>query len=74
METNQIDLNDLFSLQDLVARHPRVLSVATLRHQLRSRDTNGLARAVVQIGKRLFVSESRYQRWISETAENREAA
>lgn len=74
MEANQIDLNDLFSVPDLVARHPRVLSLTALRYQLRNRATNGLVRAVVPIGKKLFISESRYQQWLAETAEAQQEA
>lgn len=74
VEANQLDLNELFSLEDLAARHPRILSVTILRYQLRNRDINGLARAVVPIGKKLFISESRYQQWLSETANTQAAS
>ncbi|UIF87809.1 hypothetical protein [Cupriavidus sp. UYPR2.512] len=74
MSTNQIDLNDLFSVSELAARHPRVLSVLILRYQLRSRASNGLAKACVKIGKKLLISERRYQEWLSEQAGAQEAA
>ncbi|MCK4130782.1 hypothetical protein [Ralstonia pseudosolanacearum] len=68
MQTNQIELSDLFTVQELAARWPKILSVLTLRYQLRNRDSNGLSRAVVRIGKKLLISESRYQQWLAETA------
>ncbi|MDO3558275.1 hypothetical protein [Ralstonia pseudosolanacearum] len=68
MQTNQIELTDLFSVQELAARHPRVLSVLALRYQLRNRHANGLAKACVKIGKKLLISETRYQTWLSEQA------
>lgn len=66
--TNQIELSDLFTVQQLAARHPNVLTVLMLRYQLRNRETNGLKRAVVRIGKKMFISESRFQQWLAETA------
>ncbi|AUS44753.1 hypothetical protein CYD94_21710 (plasmid) [Ralstonia solanacearum] len=68
MQTNQIELTDLYSVGELAARHPRILSVLTLRYQLRNRDANGLAKACVKIGKKLLISERRYQEWLAETA------
>lgn len=67
MHTNQIDLNDLYNVHDFAARHPKILSVQTLRYQLRFRDVNGLCKACVQIGKKLLISERRYQEWLAET-------
>lgn len=68
MQTNQIDLSDLYSVGELAARHPRILSVLTLRYQLRNRESNGLARACVKIGKKLLISEQRYQEWLAEAS------
>lgn len=67
MQSNQIELNDLFNVYDFAARHPKILSVQTLRYQLRFRETNGLRNACVQLGKKLLISERRYQEWLSET-------
>ncbi|MDO3553085.1 hypothetical protein [Ralstonia pseudosolanacearum] len=69
MQTNQIELSDLYTVQQLAARYPHILSVLTLRYQLRNRDANGLAKACVRIGKKLLISHSRYQAWLAETAE-----
>ncbi|MHC6051943.1 hypothetical protein ACYT84_09270 [Ralstonia solanacearum] len=68
MQTNQIELSDLFTVKELAARWPKILSVLTLRYQLRNRDNNGLSKAVVRIGKKLLISESRYQQWLAESA------
>lgn len=38
-----IPLDDLYSVEDLAARHPNVLTVQALRWQLRSREQNVLA-------------------------------
>jgi hypothetical protein len=64
MQTNAIDLAGLFSAPELAARHPRILSEATLRYQLRSRETNGLGKACVRIGKKLLISECGYRAWL----------
>lgn len=63
------ELGDLRAIEALAAEHPDILSVSTLRWQLRHRDTNGLAAACVQIGKRLLISKSRYEHWLAAQAE-----
>ncbi len=67
MSHQQIELSDLYSVLEFAARHPTTLSVNTLRYQLRFREVNGLARACVQLGKKLLISERRYQEWLAET-------
>ncbi|MGY3551199.1 hypothetical protein [Bradyrhizobium sp. USDA 4469] len=74
MQANTIDLGDLFSIEEFVARHPRILTRATLRYQLRDRVHNGLSRAVIRVGKKLLISETRYQAWLSEQAAAQDAA
>lgn len=73
MQTNQIDLNDLFSVSELAARHPRILSTTILRYQLRHRASNGLSKCCVRVGKKLLISERLYQGWLGEQA-GKEAA
>jgi hypothetical protein len=63
-----ISLDDLESVEDLAARYPRKLTVATLRWQLRHRDTNGLAVACVPVGKKLLISRNRYEQWLATRA------
>lgn len=62
---NAVALDDLHSIEDLAAQYPKILSVPTLRWQLRSRDKNGLAQCCVQLGKKLLISKTRYERWLS---------
>ena len=61
-------LLDLATVQGLAAEHPQLLSVPTLRWQLRHRDENGLATACVRVGKKLLISRSRYEIWLSSRA------
>lgn len=69
MTTQSIDLNDLYSVADYAERYPRILSQHMLRYQLRNRDENGLGAACVRIGKRLLISDTRYQQWLAKAQE-----
>lgn len=62
---NTIDLADLRTVAELAAEYPSVLSVWTLREQLRRRHKNGLAAACVPVGRRLLISKSRYEQWLA---------
>lgn len=61
----QIELSDLRTVGQLAAEFPAILSVPTLRWQLRDRDSNGLSRACVKLGKKLLISKTRYQAWLA---------
>jgi len=63
-----VQLSDLYPIEGLVAAYPALLSTATLRWQLRHRDTNGLASACVRIGKKLLISKPRYEAWLATRA------
>lgn len=63
-----IPLEDLMTIEDLAAAFPRFLTVPALRWQLRNRETNGLAAAVVPLGKRLLISKTRYEQWLGTRA------
>ncbi len=63
-----IALDDLDTVEGLAERYPRLLSVPTLRWQLRHRDSNGLAQACVPVGKKLLISRSRYEVWLASRA------
>jgi hypothetical protein len=67
--TDTLQLEDLHSIQELAARFPEILSVPTLRWQLRHRQDNGLASACVSVGKKLLISKSRYEQWLALRAE-----
>jgi hypothetical protein len=62
--TGAIDLDDLHTVEGLVSQHREILTVPTLRWQLRHRDTNGLASACVRVGKKLLISRQRYEAWL----------
>jgi hypothetical protein len=72
-QNDAITLDDLFTVSELAATS-RHLKEATLRWQLRNRDINGLAAACVQIGKKLLISKSRYERWLATQIGGRAAA
>ena len=55
-------------MEGLAAAHPKILTVPTLRWQLRHRDSNGLALACVSVGKKLLISRSRYEAWLATRA------
>jgi hypothetical protein len=63
-----IDLDDLHTVESLAGQFPRLLTIPTLRWQLRHRDTNGLAPACVRVGKKLLISRARYQSWLASRA------
>lgn len=67
-QNSVIALNDLHTIDELVAQHPKILSAFTLRWQLRHRDENGLAVCCVKIGKKLLISKSRYEQWLASRA------
>lgn len=67
--TATVRLDDLYTVEQLAAAHPRLLTVQALRWQLRHRDTNGLAGACVRIGKKLLIDKSRYQAWLAQRGE-----
>lgn len=63
-----IALDDLDTVEGMAARYPRLLTVPTLRWQLRHRDTNGLAPACVAVGRKLLISRTRYEAWLATRA------
>lgn len=66
--TGAIALDDLDTVEGLAGRYPHLLSVPTLRWQLRHREQNGLAQACVSVGKKLLISRSRYEIWLASRA------
>ena len=71
-----IALDDLFTVEELVALHPKVLSVNTMNWHIRRRNKNGLAHACVKgLRRKLLISKSRFERWLAtQTEEGRAAA
>jgi hypothetical protein len=68
MENDAITLDDLYTVEDLAKRYPKTLPAKTLAWQVRNREQNGLAPAVVHVGKRLLISKSRYEHWLATQA------
>lgn len=60
-----IPLDDLRTPESLAAERPDLLTGALIRHQMRSRDKNGLAYACVPSGKRVLISKTRYEAWLA---------
>ena len=65
-----LQLDDLHDIEELASKYPRILSVQTLRWQLRDREKNGLAPACVRVGKKLLISKVRYEQWLTARAGN----
>lgn len=63
-----LSLNDLYTVDQLAAAFPNILSVPALRWQLRHRDENGLAAACVRVGKKLLLHRPRYEAWLATKA------
>ena len=68
--TNPIPLDDLYSVEDFPSTNPKVLTLATLRWQLRSRRDSGLSSACVRVGHRIMISKSRYEQWLATQVES----
>lgn len=65
-----IALDDLFTVEELVAQHPKVLSINTMNWHIRHRDKNGLADACVKgLRRKLLISKSRFERWLATQTE-----
>ena len=63
-----IRLDDLKTIETLAEENPQFLTVPLLRWQLRHRQQNGLANCCVKVGKRVLISQSRYEQWLSANA------
>jgi hypothetical protein len=62
-----MSLSDLYTVEQLAAEFPNILTVPALRWQLRHRDENGLAPAgvCVRVGKKLLLNRPRYEAWLA---------
>jgi hypothetical protein len=60
-----VSIQDLTTVDGLVASNPTAFSVSVLRWQLRHRHESGLAAACVKVGKRILISRSRYEAWLA---------
>lgn len=66
--TTTLPLADLATVEELARENAAILTVPTLRWQLRHRDTNGLAPACVRLGKKLLIYRTRYAAWAAARA------
>lgn len=64
-QRERVALDDLLSIKELAGLHPTALTVSSLRWYLRHRHENGLARACVPLGKKLLISKSRFESWLT---------
>jgi len=62
---DSFSLDDLNTVEELAAQYPKLLTVPTLRWQLRHRDENGLAPACVKGGKKLLLHRPTYEAWLA---------
>ena len=68
-DTNgSLAISDLKTIEGLVDENPQALSITTVRWQLRHRHVNGLSQCCVRSGKRILISKSRYEHWLSSQA------
>jgi hypothetical protein len=72
--SENISLDDLHSVESFAQKYPALLTVQTLRWQLRHRDRNGMAQCCVALGKKLLISKSRYESWLAGQAGKGRAA
>ena len=65
---NQPKIDDLYRIEDFIARHENFLSIGQLRTHLLHRDTNGLAEigAVIKLGRIIFINEPKMLEWALE--------
>lgn len=60
-----ISLDDLHTVDEFAAKHPNILTKATLQWQLRFRDKNGLEKACIKLGRKLLIHGPSYELWLA---------
>lgn len=63
-EVKDFDFRDLRTVEALGQENPAVKP--SLRWWLEQRDRNGFAACTVQVGKKIFIHEPRFNRWLSD--------
>ena len=58
-----MDNPQFFTVDQFSKKYP-AFSISSLRWLLFHRDTNGLAAAVIQLGRRLLIDESAFVEWL----------
>lgn len=75
VQSDTIAIDDLFTVEELAAAYPKVLTVATLRWHIYNRKKTGFDVACVKgLGRKLLISKSRFERWLASQTESRRAA
>ena len=54
---------ELMSLEETAKQYP-VFTVAALRWQLHRRSTSGLSKAIVKVGRRIYVDSTAFEAWL----------
>ncbi len=72
-ESNTPDLSEYETPESLVKLSDGKISLAQIRWSLRFRNDNGLNKAVVKMGKRLYIHRPTFMKWFAAGA-NRGAA
>jgi len=67
-DNQPITIDDLVTVEGIVAANPEALTVAAVRWQLRYRHENGLHACCVKVGKRVLISRRRYEQWLATRA------
>ena len=67
-DTPAIALADLRTIDQLVEAHKSILTHNAVRWHLRDREHNGLAPAVVRLGRNLLISQARFEQWLETRA------
>jgi hypothetical protein len=65
---DSIELESLIPVQQIADRYPAIFSRTTVAWLMRSRDENGLAQAVVRIGRKDFIHKPTFERWLARRA------
>lgn len=63
-EINIHDLSELDTIDELTARYPEKFTKSQLQWALRFREDNGLDRAVVKLGRRLYLHRPTFMHWL----------
>ncbi len=63
-----IELESLIPAGEIADRYPSIFSRTTVAWLMRTRDQNGLAQAVVRIGRKDFIHKPSFERWLAQRA------
>jgi len=61
---------ELMTLQQATEQYP-AFPVASLRWMLFQRNTNGLSKAIVKVGRRVFIDRVEFEKWLDNQRETK---